>query len=73
MDLHATVKAEIQLCTHDLGTSSLRLKNNYMLKEAAPSPGIVSADPTAQQFNGYMAPGPGYQSGEKCPFRKDLL
>lgn len=51
----------------------MRLKNNDMLREAVPSAGIVSAEPTAQQCNGYMAPYPGYQAGEKCPFRKDLL
>lgn len=72
MDLNATVKAEIQLCTHDLGITPLRLKKNYMLREAAPSAGIVSAEARAQQCNGCMVPSPGYQAGEKCPFRKDL-
>lgn len=44
-----------------------------MLRDTAPSPGIASAESTAQQCDGYMAPHPGSQDGEKCLFRKDLL
>lgn len=46
---------------------------NNVLREVAPSPGIVSAGHTAPQCNGCTAPSPGYQAGEKLPFGKDLL
>ena len=46
---------------------------NNVLREAAPSLGIVNAGHAVQQCNGCMAPYLGYQAGEKSPVGKDLL